>query len=164
MQVSSQLRAESSTDDTNAPRPPTIIVRGRPAALGLAVRDLRGWNFGGRGGNNLKHLYQEIWKEMLLGTDICFGFVKFVKYNYKSMLEKTAAKNALQREESKLIWRPKIKTGIPIFPPGNWKALGIGQSLSFPLFPLKDIKPGLFRLNHSPFHKFEAVPTCCPEG
>ena len=65
-------------------------------------------------GNNLKHLYQEIWKEMLLGTDICFGFVKFVKYNYKSMLEKTAAKNALQREESKLIWRPKIKNGIPI--------------------------------------------------
>ena len=44
-----------------------------------------------------------------------------------------------------------------------WMALGIGQSLSFPLFPLKDITPGLFKLNHFPFHKFEAVPTCCPE-
>ena len=45
-----------------------------------------------------------------------------------------------------------------------WMALGIGQSLLFPLFQLQDVKPGLFRLNHFPFHKFEAVPTCCPEG
>ena len=80
------------------------------------------------------------------------------------MLEKTAAKNALQRKESKLILRLMINTGIPISSPGNWMDLGIGQSLSFLLFPLKDIKPGLLRLNHFPFRKFEAVATCCPEG
>ena len=35
------------------------------------------------------------------------------------MLKKTVAKNALQRKESKLIWRPMINTGILSSPPGD---------------------------------------------
>ena len=42
--------------------------------------------------------------------------------------------------------------------PRNWPIFII------PPLPLKDIKPGLFRLNDFPSHIFEAVPTCCPEG
>ena len=57
-QVCSKLRAESSTDDTNAPRL-NIKFRGEPVALGLPVQDVRG-GYGVRGGINLKHLYHEI--------------------------------------------------------------------------------------------------------
>ena len=49
---------------------------------------------------------------MLLGAFICFGFVNWKKYNYTTMLKKTVSKNALQRKESKLIWRPMINTEI----------------------------------------------------
>ena len=46
--MSSQLQADSSTDNTNAPRmllgclPPTIMFSGGLVALGLVVGDMRG--------------------------------------------------------------------------------------------------------------------------
>ena len=56
----------------------------------------------------------------------------------RNHVEEDGGKNTLQRKESKLIWRPKIKTGILFYPLlAIPLALGIGQSLLFPLLPIK---------------------------
>ena len=98
--------------------PPTIMFRGGPVALGLAVWDMRGGH-GGRGGNNLKLLYQAIWKEMMLGTYIRFGFVNWKKIKLYVHVEEDGGEEwALKK--SKLTWRPKIKTAFTS-PPSPWE-------------------------------------------
>ena len=144
------------------PRPPTIMFRAGPAALGLETWEEATEAEEGIIWNTFIMRYD---KKCCLGhTYVCFGFVNWKKYNYTTMLKKTVAKNELQKKnlisfEDQWSILKSFHLLLAI-----WMALGIGQSLLFPLFQLQDVKLGLFRLNHFPFHKFEAVPTCCPEG
>ena len=75
--VSSVLTARSRQfywRNTKARRQPSAASNHHvPCRAGSAwLGDMRGGH-GGRGGNNLKHLYHEIWQKMLLGTYICLG-------------------------------------------------------------------------------------------
>ena len=99
------------------PRPPAIMFRAGPAALGLETWEEATEAAEGIIWNTFIMRYD---KKCCLGhTYVCFGFVNWKKYNYTTMLKKTVAKNALQRKESNLIWRPMINTGILSSPPGD---------------------------------------------